>query len=203
MVDTAHIERIIRHNFDITGSYEIQEDGSVNVQGDVSLRYPQTDGMIPIKFGVVDGVFKVYNKGIKSLKNAPDVCASLIVAGNFLTSLEHCPEQLNMLDVCWNQLTSFVHAPDQVNKIIAFGNPFTSLKGLPESEFEISITYDAKLPLLRLIAARKVTIRQPPSLPPFEPVNSMINKYLGQGKPGAIKCAAELIKAGFKENARW
>jgi hypothetical protein len=38
---------------------------------------------------------------------------------------------------------------------------------------------------------------------PVEPVNSIMNKYLGQGKPGAIKCAAELIKAGFKDNARW
>jgi hypothetical protein len=35
------------------------------------------------------------------------------------------------------------------------------------------------------------------------PIVEILNKYVGQGKSGAIKCAAELIKAGFKDNARW
>jgi hypothetical protein len=34
-------------------------------------------------------------------------------------------------------------------------------------------------------------------------VNEIMTKYEGQGKPGAIKAAAELIRAGYKENARW
>jgi hypothetical protein len=161
MVDTKHIERIIRHNFDITGSYEIQQDGSVNVQGDVSLRYAQTDGQIPIKFGIVDGVFKVYNKGIRTLKNCPDSCHDLIISSNQLTSLDYCPVYVNKLDVSWNMLTSFEHAPEVVNELIAFSNPLKSLGGLPESEFDISITYDAHLPLLRLINADSVHLGTP------------------------------------------
>jgi hypothetical protein len=31
----------------------------------------------------------------------------------------------------------------------------------------------------------------------------IIEAHRGQGKAGAIKAAAQLIKAGFKENARW
>jgi hypothetical protein len=36
-----------------------------------------------------------------------------------------------------------------------------------------------------------------------QPVSDIIHKYLGQGKAGALKAAAELIKAGYKDNARW
>jgi len=34
-------------------------------------------------------------------------------------------------------------------------------------------------------------------------VSTIMNNHAGQGKPGAIKAAVELIRAGYKENARW
>jgi len=36
-----------------------------------------------------------------------------------------------------------------------------------------------------------------------EEVAVILNKHVGGGKAGALKCALELIKAGYKENARW
>ena len=52
--------------------------------------------------------------------------------------------------------------------------------------------------LLKMLVARKIQLTDAP-----REVSDILNKYVGQGKPGAIKCAAELIRAGFKENARW
>jgi hypothetical protein len=114
---------------------------------------------------------------------------------------------LDILDVEYNLLTNFAHAPEIVNTIIAFGNPLTSLSGLPESEYAINITYTEQLPLLRLVDAEGVHIGGAgfgyDRYKRYEPVDSIINKYLGQGKPGALKAAGELIKAGYKSNARW
>lgn len=207
MVDKDHIQKLLTNFFKYTGDVEIQEDGSVNISGDVTMIHAPTNGQIPIKFGIVDGDFRAENKRLTSLRNAPDSCHNLYVSNNRITSLDYCPVYLNTLNVETNRLTSFEHAPDQVHTIFAFGNPLTSLEGLPESEYHINITYREQLPLLRLVDADSVHIGRPEGgyarLKPFEPVNSIINKYLGQGKAGALKAAAELIKAGFRDNARW
>lgn len=208
MVDLDKVHQLLDTYFDYTGDAEVQEDGSVNVQGDVVLM-KHTNGNIPVKFGVVEGEFRAISKGLTSLINAPDTCDSLIVSSNLLTSLEYCPVYLNILNVENNKLTNFEHAPEQVDTIFAFNNPLTSLTGLPDSDFEyhINITYSENLPLLQLVNAESVNIGSPglgyERLKPYEPVNSIINKYTGQGKAGAIKAAAELVKAGFKDNARW
>lgn len=207
MVDKANVQKLLTSFFTHTGHAEIQEDGSVNISGNVSMMYAPPNGKIPIKFGIVDGDFRAENKRLGSLWNVPDSCHNLYVSNNLITSLDHCPIYLNTLNVEKNLLTSFAHAPEQVDTIFAFGNPLTSLEGLPESDYHINITYREKLPLLRLVDSESAHIGRPEGgyarLKPFEPVNSIINKYLGQGKPGALKAAAELIKAGFKDNARW
>jgi hypothetical protein len=207
MVNKDHIQKLLSNFFKYNGDSEIQEDGSVNISGDVTMIYAPTNGQIPIKFGIVDGDFRAENKRLSSLLNVPDSCTNLYVSNNLITSLDHCPIYLNTLNVEKNLLTSFVHAPEQVVTIFAFGNPLTSLEGLPDSEYHINITYRERLPLLRLVDAESVHIGRPEGgyarLKPFEPVNSIINKYVGQGKPGALTCAAELIRAGYKENARW
>jgi hypothetical protein len=33
-------------------------------------------------------------------------------------------------------------------------------------------------------------------------VTRIIKKYLGKGQSGALQCAAELIRAGYKKNAK-
>jgi hypothetical protein len=210
MVNKDHVNQLLKKYFKISGKVEIQDDGSVNVEGNVKLIYNAPKGIIPVKFGIVSGTFNAERKGLVTLLNAPDTCDTLKVAVNKITSLEHAPSQVESLDVGFNQLTSLNHAPDGMWRMTAFNNPLTSLEGLPDAldkDVSIEITYDAQLPLLRLINVGRVHIGTPGEsymrLQSFEPVNSIINKYTGQGKPGAIKCAVELIKAGFKDNARW
>lgn len=210
MVDRSKVEQLLAQYFRLQGEVEIMEDGGVNVDGHVVLIKTPPKGIIPVKFGIVDGIFSADNKGLVSLRNSPDHCENLFVRSNRLTSLEHCTIYTNILGVDNNLLTSLAHAPEQVGEISAFNNPLTSLVGLPEDSdipFTVELTYDAHLPLLRLIHAEKVHVGHPGGgyarLKPFEPVNSIINKYVGQGKPGAIKAAAELVRAGFRDNARW
>jgi hypothetical protein len=209
MVDKKNIQSLLNLYFTVSASTEIQDDGSVNVSGNVSLAHAPSKGIIPVKFGIVDGEFRAENKQLTSLRNVPDACHSLYVGNNLIQSLEYSPVYLNVLNVENNLLTNFEHAPEQVDKIFAFGNPLTGLQGLPDSELEydVNITYGENLPLLRLLNAETVHIGKPEGgyarLQPFEPVNTIINKYTGQGKSGAIKCAAELVRAGFKDNARW
>lgn len=210
MVDKDQVHQMLKKYFKVSGVADIQEDGSVNVKGNVKLIYNAPKGVIPVKFGIVTGSFEASRKGLKTLLNAPHTCDSLDVVVNKITSLEHCPSKVNSLNVKYNQLTSFKHAPDNVWRMVAFGNPLTSLEGLPDTldnDFSIEITYDTQLPLLRLVNTGLVHLGTPGDgysrLTPFEPVNSIINKYAGEGKKAVLACAAELIRAGFKDNARW
>lgn len=207
MVDKQKVEKLLFEYFVCRGSVEYQSDGSVNVGGNVILSKKPPRGLIPVKFGVVDGTFRADNKGLVSLFNSPDSCNNMFVIGNKLTSLEHVPVRLDTLNVENNKLTNFVHGPEQLDTIIATDNPLTSLEGLPDSDYHISISYSEHLPLLRLVNSVHASINMPETGRTFsvryEPVHTIINKYTGQGKPGALKAAAELIKAGYKGNARW
>jgi hypothetical protein len=98
-----------------------------------------------------------------------------------------------------NQLTSLVGAPDHVGRSLQVNtNPLTSLEGMPvELKGQIWLDYTFDLPLLRLLETKDMMSYAP------DPVRVILAKYAGQGKPGALKAAGELIKAGFKHNAKW
>jgi hypothetical protein len=53
------------------GNYSINPDGSIDVDGDVDLSYKNLD-RIPIKFGVVTGMFYCNNNNLTSLENCPN-----------------------------------------------------------------------------------------------------------------------------------
>lgn len=52
--------------------------------------------------------------------------------------------------------------------------------------------------LLKMLIAHDIFLNSAP-----DQVDKIMNKYAGSGKKGALACAAELVKAGFKDNARW
>jgi len=207
MVDEERILDLLDEYFTIKGQAEIQSDGSVNVDGDVTYRKRHPSGKIPVKFEMVLGVFKAVQKGLTSLINVPVSCFKCEVHSNKLTNLDHAPVVVTILDISNNLLTNLDNIPDHAD-VIATGNPLKTLKHIPQEDIPyLKITYNAELPLLRLLNVEKVFIASPEGgymkWTPFEPVNTIINKYTGQGKSGAIKCAAELVRAGFKDNARW
>ena len=222
MVDVDEIESDLDKYFKIKGSIKIDPStGVVDVDGDVDLI--KKIKRLPVKFGTVSGYFYCYGKHLISLSGSPrSVGGDFDCYDNQLTSLVGAPDHVGGSFYCFNnQLTSLAGAPDHVGgyfdcgvnditslegaparvgrDFICYENKLTSLEGLPaQVGGSFVCTYSKSLPVLRLMVYPTVHIYDaPPQL------NDIINKYKGQGKPGALKAAAELIRAGYKENARW
>lgn len=142
---------------------------------------------------------------------------------NQLTSLQGSPTKIGGLFDCHdNQITSLEGGPTSVcagpglkdPKASSYyecgDNPLTSLNGLPVDlnggSFRLSF-----LPNLSLI--KILFIKNVHSLSFFNKddedairtgigIANIMNKYIGKGRGGALQCAAELTKAGYKGNAR-
>lgn len=164
------------------------------------------------------------NLRLKSLQGGPQIVnGNFNCSGNKLTNLEHFPAQIKgYINLAGNNLTSLEGAPKRANDWFSVVyNDLKTLKGVPESisgDLDISdnplenldywplhiggkvyMTWNLKLPILKtLMALGGVACENAP-----KQVQEILNKYAGQGKPGAIKAAAELILAGYKDNARW
>jgi hypothetical protein len=148
MVNKEEIAQILDRDFTIAGTYTIDDQGVVNVDGDVIHTARQS--RIYVTFGEVTGRFVSRWRGLKNLKGIPT----------------------------------------------RMGNGIT-------------ITYYDGMPVLRCLAADKrinlqATVSHDPNYwTDRTRINSILEKYLGKGKAGAILAAAELIKSGYKESARW
>jgi hypothetical protein len=143
-------------------NYHINEDGTVDVDGDVDLF---GDGLtkLPLKFGYVSGNFDCETNKLITLEGAPkEVGGYFDCHSNKLTSLEdapkkvdgsfHCynnrlttlrggPEKVGGSFTCdYNQLTSLVGSPKEVyGSFDCSHNKLTSLAGAPE---EIGTDFD-------------------------------------------------------------
>jgi hypothetical protein len=95
-------------------NYTINEDGSIDVRGDVSLSYKGLTEL-PLEFRNVKGNFS---------------CSS-----NQLTSLEGCPKSVGGDFDCYdNQLTSLVGTPQSVGgDFDCYSNWLETLEGVPQS----------------------------------------------------------------------
>jgi hypothetical protein len=164
-------------------AYEINAYLEWRITGTVRLARFVELGVLPVKFHTVQGSFIANQYGLTSLTGFPTrVEGDLLLDGNELKDLVGAPAWVGgRLDVQYNPLTSLVGFPHHV-------------------VHHVMIHYSAHLPLLRLLNAHGgiYLMGGRPSA-----VSMILQKYTGEGKPGAIRAAAELIKAGYKENARW
>jgi hypothetical protein len=101
-----------------------------------------------------------------------------------------------------NKLTTLQGAPKSVGgDFNCDRNQLTTLQGAPSSVGGyFNCSYSDNMPLLRLLLikdVKKISLH-----PENDIVQNILNKYLGQGRGGALQCAAELVKAGYKGNAR-
>ena len=224
MADKTDIQDKLRKFFSIQGKAKIRTSGVVDVEGNVRLTslWPK----MPVQFGTVTGFFLCSDKNLTTLAGCPQhVGDNFDCSSNMLTSLEFAPVTVGKGFRCSNnQLTSLAHAPSYVpgtfncdnNLLInlqhaphtvgldmtCYHNPLTSLEGAPEQVVRTWwISYDDHLPLLRTLSAQEVQFLQ--LTDKTEQVAAILNKHMGQGKAGAIKAAVELVKAGFRENAKW
>jgi hypothetical protein len=96
-------------------NYQIRDDGSIDVDGDVILSWNKLGDLkqLPLTFNVVKGAFGCNE--------------------NSLTTLEGCPEKVHSLFTCtWNKLTSLEYSPKVVDSDFwcRCNIPLTSLEGL-------------------------------------------------------------------------
>jgi hypothetical protein len=115
----------------VEGTYNINDDGSIDVKGDVNF-----DGLklteIPFKFRNVSGYFDCSNNQLTSLESAPNSVGSIFsCSNNKLTSLKGAPSSVGGCFYCSNnQLTSLLGAPNTVGGYFnCYDNP-----NLPYSE---------------------------------------------------------------------
>jgi hypothetical protein len=140
----------------VEGTYTIQSNGTVDVNGDVNVVNMKLTEM-PVKFGKVTGNFYCENNQLTNLEGSPEsvggdfICSynqltSLVgapqsVGGDFycsrnqLTSLKGAPQSFRGDFYCeYNQLTSLEGAPKSIGGgLYCYGNQLTSLKGAPQS----------------------------------------------------------------------
>ena len=134
-------------------NYSINEDGSIDVDGDVDLG-DKNLSKLPLKFGKVSGYFDCRDNQLTSLKGAPSYVrghfycfynqltslegAPNHVGGDFycshnkLSSLEGAPSHVGRNFNCkYNQLTSLEFAPSHVGgDFDCFGNPIYEVYSL-------------------------------------------------------------------------
>jgi hypothetical protein len=151
---------------------------------------------------IVHGGFSCMHNLLTNLVGAPEQVGDWFACDhNLLTSLEGAPHTVGGNFSCWsNKLTNLEGGPTQVTgRYDCRRNPLKSLQGLPPLiTDQLELDYKKDLPLLRLLNfPKKININAP------KQVINILAAYKGQGKPGAIKAAVELIRAGFKENAKW
>lgn len=224
MTDFTLIKDTLDKFFRIQGTAHIQADGVVNVKGNVQFNGPQNK--LPVKFGEVTGFFMAYRMVLNTLEGAPHTVGdNFDCSDNNLTSLAHAPQKVGKNFRCSaNKLTSLAHAPthvpgsfncakNQLHNLLhapesvggdfsCYDNPLHTLEGAPAHVgSRWWLTYDEHLPLLRTLGGTEINFMNMSDT--THTVEEILNKYMRQGKAGALKASLELIRAGFKDNARW
>lgn len=112
--------------------YVINEDGSVDVIGDLNLSNSRLTE-IPLKFRIVSGSFNISNNNLMSLKNSPiRVGRDFNADSNNLESLEFSPQEVNgSYSVSHNKLKTLKGTPPIVKDFICSMNKLTNLEYLP------------------------------------------------------------------------
>ena len=114
-------------------NYTINEDGTIDVDGDVDLSGKNID-KLPLKFGKVTGSFYCNDNQLTSLEGCPSkVGDGFYCYYNQLTSLEGCPTEIGGGFYCSNnKLTSLEGSPSEVGgDFVCSDNQLTSLEGCP------------------------------------------------------------------------
>jgi len=190
MVDIVQIRAVLHQFFGVYGQPSVMPDGTVHVQGDVVAK-SQLPAHMPVHFGEVTGDFKM----------ASPIQTQLV-------SLVGCPHTVMGSFRCVAPLIKTLEgAPRTVGKkCVISSDALTSLEHLPKYGDTLLLRYTPHLPLLRLVDHARVLWSYSPEYGGMEKgmmATHILNQYVGKGKAGALKCAGELIRAGYKGNARW
>ena len=130
-------------------NYHINEDGTVDVNGSVSLSYSGLTEL-PLKFRYVSGYFSCRGNKLTTLENAPIKVGDWFdCSKNKLTSLEGGPSKVGGDFKCsHNKIVSLIGSPESVDGWFDCSkNKLTSLLGAPEELSGDFHCYDNNLTL--------------------------------------------------------
>ncbi len=178
--------------------------GTVNVAGSVDLSGLKLE-WLPVRFGTISGDFDCSKNRLTSLEGAPgSVGGYFDCSNNQLTSLEGAPGSISRGFYCHeNQLTTLEGAPGSVGRDFdCSGNRLTSLEGAHRILRRVGDglhiwgngIVTGGIGLILVEGLTKIDADQP--------ALRIINKYLGQGMKGVLRCQEELHEAGFEEFAK-
>ena len=197
MVDKHKIRDLFDGYFTISGKITINDDGTVDCYGTVQMI--RKSSRFPVRFGTVEnGWFDCTGMGLTSLDGAP-----VTVDGTF--------------DCCDNLLKNLEGGPTEVDlDYVVYNNPLESLKGFPKILRRLfKLDYDPKLPLLRVLTAKRGVYFLPSfEYPYIAKIQSVLFDFAGQGKAGAMACSLALLKLerelkekfpsiNLRENVKW
>jgi hypothetical protein len=116
-------------------NWTLNEDGSIDVDGDVNLFLIKALNKLPLKFRNVSGYFNCSNNNLTSLEgSSKSIGGGFFCYNNNLISLEGSPEWVGSYFLCNNNnLTSLEGSPEFVGGYFDCSyNNLTSLEGSPK-----------------------------------------------------------------------
>jgi hypothetical protein len=204
MVDKDKILRTLKQYFAYHGDVHIDDQGVVSTTGDVQFTGGQKK--LPVHFGEVGGSFKANMRKLTTLVGSPHTVGHQFICwGSPITSFQGGPKKVGAEVYARDcQLTDLIGTPE-CTILFVQNNPLKSLAGMPENLDKFGFTFNPHLPMLKSLQAKKISLYAQEGLdtPLALTCYKILDKYVGEGKPGAIKAAGELIKAGLKDTARW
>jgi len=151
--NTSEIEAICE-KYNIK-NYIINEDGSIDVDGNVNL-YDKKLKVLPLNFRKVSGDFYCNYNQLISLEGAPHTIGeNFDCNNNQLTTLEGAPQRVGGgFDCGYNQLTSLEGVPQRVGKYFSCGNnKLKNIDYLPKYYKELYIGDNPIYKIVKLFTA--------------------------------------------------
>jgi hypothetical protein len=122
-----------KETYGIQGDYTINEDGSIDVDGNVILTSKKIN-KLSMKYGKVSGDFDCSGVGLTTLECAPHTVRRFNCAYNELENLKFAPSLVGENFICMgNNLTSLEGAPKRVRYFSCSSNKLTNLEFAPET----------------------------------------------------------------------
>ncbi len=114
-------------------NYTINNDGSLNVRGNVNLTRRRLKSL-PLKFKQVAGYFQINRNRLTSLKGCPEVVGGIFdCSDNRLKTLKYCPKASSGFDCSGNELISLKWCPKIIKENFnCSDNDLPNLVGSPE-----------------------------------------------------------------------
>lgn len=224
------VEELFKEHFHHSGTFEINDDLSVSVDGGVRLksgstklehlavRFKHVATKFTVRFSMIEsldggplsigGDCEMEDMEIQSLAHSPvKVGGSFNCSSNYITSLQGGPTQVGKDYNASNcKLTTPKGAPQVVPGVFDIShNKLENLHGLPVQVGKLHLSYDEKLPLLPLMLVKVDEFIGMGQLHGeiAQKVQKIINKYANQGRKGALEAQRELIEIGAADNARF